>query len=537
MTNATVLAGANLGSDGLLGGTGAAADTFGAGTIGTLHVSGAINSSSFIGAGVNPTDGTFGNGNDTSAGTGLIKTIFAKSADSTTRFESSAFGIARLPAKVVVTTDPQVYRPLILKRPLCQMVMMSVPSEYLALTAVAVASDSPTAEASVPFSVFARPKLPLREREVEEIQRDSPHWGTEESDVAVGCLPPATIERLEDRRHLSSVVQEVALQPPGLSPQQVSQAYGFNQVHFISPGNERIPGNGAGQTIAIVTAFRDPTIAADLRVFDKQFGLPNNAARGGFALSIVMPQGRPAVDGSWAQETSLDVEWAHAMAPAARIVLVEVKNDSPQNLFKGVDYARRRPGVTVVSMSFGWDNGPTGVAYQKILSTPANHIGGLGRGDGVTFVEAGSDDGVSSAFPGPSVNVVSVGGTTLQLDSAGNYASETPLAASNAPATVAYDADPNSGFAVYDSIPAAGVQGWQVAGGTSAGAPQWAAIFAIADQGRALHGRHSLDTAATLPALASLPSADFHPVITNGGANMGRGSPNVASLVADLVHV
>jgi uncharacterized delta-60 repeat protein len=105
LTGATILAGANLGSDGLLGGTGAAADAFGAGIISMLRVTGAISSSSFIGAGVNPTDGLFGNGNDTSAGAGLIKNIFARSADSTTHFEAASFGIARLPAKVVVTTD------------------------------------------------------------------------------------------------------------------------------------------------------------------------------------------------------------------------------------------------------------------------------------------------------------------------------------------------------------------------------------------------------------------------------------------------
>ena len=109
------------------------------------------------------------------------------------------------------------------------------------------------------------------------------------------------------------------------------------------------------------------------------------------------------------------------------------------------------------------------------------------------------------------------------------------MAASAAPATVAYNADPNTGFAVYDSIPDAGVQGWQVAGGTSAGAPQWAAVFAIADQGRALHGRHSLDNATqTLPALASVSTDDFHAIV-NGGASMGRGSPIVNKLVADFV--
>lgn len=342
------------------------------------------------------------------------------------------------------------------------------------------------------------------------------------------------IEQLEHRRMLS-VTHSAALQPAGLSPQEISQAYGFNQVDFISAKGKTIAGNGAGQTIAIVAAYNDPAIAGDLRQFDRQFDLPNQAAKGGFALTIAMPQGRPAVNADWAQETALDVEWAHAIAPAARIVLVEMKTDSPENLFKGVNYARKRTGVTVVSMSFGWDSGPTGVDYQDILTTPANHIGGLGRGDGVTFVEAASDDGVPDAFPGPSVNVVSVGGTTLMLDPAGNYLSETPLPASASSATVAYDADPNTGFAVYDSVPDAGVQGWQIAGGTSAGAPQWAALFAIADQGRALQGKHSLDTATqTLPALASLPASDFH-VIASSGAEMGRGSPVANKLIADLV--
>jgi hypothetical protein len=106
LSGATVLAGANLGTDGLLGGAGSAADTFAAGTIGTLSISGAV-SSSFIGAGANPFDGIFGNGNDTSAGTGLIKSISARSVDATTRFEAAAFGVAKLPKKVVVTIDPR----------------------------------------------------------------------------------------------------------------------------------------------------------------------------------------------------------------------------------------------------------------------------------------------------------------------------------------------------------------------------------------------------------------------------------------------
>ena len=105
LSSATIIAGAALpnGVLDLSGGT----DTFGAGTIGTLHVNGII-SSSFIGAGVNPVDGAFGNGNDTSAGTSVIKTVVVKGgADAATHFEASAFGTARLPMKVVVTTNPK----------------------------------------------------------------------------------------------------------------------------------------------------------------------------------------------------------------------------------------------------------------------------------------------------------------------------------------------------------------------------------------------------------------------------------------------
>jgi uncharacterized delta-60 repeat protein len=105
LTNAKILAGANLGSDGLIGGGGTAADVFGAGVISSLRVLGAIGGS-FIGAGVNPTNGTFGDGDDTSAGNSLIKSIFAKGGATTTLFESSAFGIAKLPGKVDPASSP-----------------------------------------------------------------------------------------------------------------------------------------------------------------------------------------------------------------------------------------------------------------------------------------------------------------------------------------------------------------------------------------------------------------------------------------------
>lgn len=338
------------------------------------------------------------------------------------------------------------------------------------------------------------------------------------------------LEALEPRRHFSA-----GPGPPtaGLTPQQVRQAYGFDQV-YLAKGRQVVAGDGSGQTIAIVVAFGSPTLPSDLRVFDKQFGLPNQTG-GGSVLSIATPQGRVGQDAGWAQESTLDVEWAHAIAPRAKILLVEAASGNSQDLFAAVDWARQRRGVSVVSMSWGWDTPPNPLPDDSIYTTPANHVAGLGRGDGVTLVQAAADDGVAMAWPDESVPVVTVGGTTLALDAAGNYAGESQLAGSVQPAMVAYDADPNTGFAIYDSTPDGGIAGWQVAGGTSAGTPQWAGLFAIANQGRALLHVHSLDEQAqTLPALANLPASDFHS-ISGATAASGRGSPVAQTLIADLI--
>jgi hypothetical protein len=248
----------------------------------------------------------------------------------------------------------------------------------------------------------------------------------------------------------------------------------------------------------------------------------------------------PAQDSEWSSEIALDVEWAHAMAPGANILLVEASSDHLKDLLAGVNYARNAPGVSVVSLSWGggeW-NGET--SYDSYFTTPAGHTG-------VTFVNACGDLGAGNIqWPASSPNVLSVGGTTLSVtNSAGGHGSETgwkstsggtspfekmPLYQQGLPHSdtsyttntyhwsngqtststtsdrsipdVAYDANPGTGFAVYDSVPYHGVSGWQVAGGTSAGAPQWSALIAIANQGRVLAGNAPLDGATnTLPLL------------------------------------
>jgi hypothetical protein len=341
----------------------------------------------------------------------------------------------------------------------------------------------------------------------------------------------SVLEALEGRRLLSGsaaadivVAPSITLSPAatsasprGYTPAQVRQAYGFDSVRFNG-----IVGDGTGQTIAIVDAYNDPDIAGDLSVFSSTFGLPQAN------LSVVNQAGGkslPKTDAGWAGETALDVEWAHAMAPAAKILLVEANSDSLRDLLSAVDTARNAAGVSVVSMSWGTSEFSSETAYDAHFTTPAGH-------QGVTFVAASGDTGswYGPDWPASSPNVLSVGGTTLALDSAGNVASETAWDDSTggysrfeaarpyqSAATgsyrrtgpdVAFDADPATGFAVYDTVPYQGVSGWATVGGTSAGAPQWAALVAIANQGRALNGQASLDGASgTLPTLYSLYAA------------------------------
>src|SRR5262249_41943798 len=127
--------------------------------------------------------------------------------------------------------------------------------------------------------------------------------------------------------------------PGGFSPQQISQAYGFNQISF---SNGTIKGDGSGQTIAIVDAYSQPNIASDLATFDSTYGI---AAPPRF--TVVNQTGGtslPTSNTSWGLEESLDVEWAHAMAPGASILLVEANSSNWMDLFAAVNYARNQPG-------------------------------------------------------------------------------------------------------------------------------------------------------------------------------------------------
>ena len=326
-------------------------------------------------------------------------------------------------------------------------------------------------------------------------------------------------------------------------------AYGFN----------RLAGTGAGQTIAIVDAYDDPTIANDLAVFKAQYGIS------GCNLTKVNQSGGtklPRTNSGWAQEISLDVEWACAIAPAANILLVEASSASLTNLLSGVDYAANH--ANVVSMSFG--GGDTGSSSNDY------HFNVPGK----SFVASSGDNGTGASYPATSPFVLAIGGTNLPLNADGSRAgpetvwsgsgggistSESEPAYQTAfpiPSTggkrgspdVAYNADPQTGVAVYDSTPNQGTAGWLVFGGTSAGAPQWSALIALTDAGRT--SALATSSASTSPfynaALGSAYATNYTDILSGANGTCGSvctatsgydfatgvGSPNAAALIPYL---
>jgi subtilase family serine protease len=261
--------------------------------------------------------------------------------------------------------------------------------------------------------------------------------------------------------------------PTGLSPAQIRAAY-------------NLPSTGGMGTIAIIDAYDDPTVQNDLSVFSNQFGLPTaNFEKHMMASSI-------RTNGGWALEISLDVQWAHAIAPDAKILLVEAKSNSLTDLLAAVDYARSRSDVVAISMSWGGGEFSSESAYDSYFTSTY----------GATFFASSGDNGAGVIWPSVSPNVVAVGGTRLTFSSGSvsetawsgsgggisKYEAEPSYQATygvsgtngkRAVPDVSYDADPYSGVSVYDSTPYSGATGWWQVGGTSAGAPQWAAIQSL----------------------------------------------------------
>jgi len=244
---------------------------------------------------------------------------------------------------------------------------------------------------------------------------------------------------------------------------------------------------GGARAIAIVDAYDYPTALSDLQMFSAQFGLIPAPTTANFQVVYATGK-RPKADAGWSLEAALDIEWAHAMAPQAKIYLVEAASNSYADLLTAVNVASNyvaQAGSGEVSMSWGGSE----FSFEKFYD-------GYFTKSGVVYFAAAGDS-AGTIWPSASPNVVSAGGTTNSRDAYGNlqaqlawsstgggpskyesrpsYQSTISQLVGNKRGTpdVAADADPNTGVWVYN-VPYC--NGWCIVGGTSVAAPVWAGI-------------------------------------------------------------
>jgi kumamolisin len=315
--------------------------------------------------------------------------------------------------------------------------------------------------------------------------------------------PPFSNYAYETPTSLACVYHMVATVPVGCNP---------NTVTTVN--------TGGSQRIAIVDAFDDPEAAPDLAYFSAQFGLPFSVSK----FQVVWVNGiQPDIDfsGGWELEESLDIEYAHAMAPSASIFLVEAQTNSFNDLFDAVVEATNiiqcnnfttipgacgssPTGKGEVSMSWGGDEFNSAVCGGGLCETDFDS---KFNQKNVVFL-ASTGDAPGTSYPAVSPNVVAVGGTSIsRSSSSGNYQREdswsdgggglslyekipsyqTAIPAVSAIAgthratpDVSAVANPYTGVWVYDSMPTDFFfypSSWWIVGGTSVSAPLWAGVI------------------------------------------------------------
>jgi subtilase family serine protease len=351
------------------------------------------------------------------------------------------------------------------------------------------------------------------------------------------------------------------------TPAQIYAAYDVGTLHTAGI-------TGKGETIVIVDAYGSPTAQADLDRFSDTFGLPRTT------IQFINPDGTPpfnnSVNGSpvgWAEETSLDLQWAHAIAPDAHLVLVEAipaETEGVQGfpgIFLGEQMAISQFPGSVMSQSFA----VTEQSFQGAASTQVSLMDKVykqARANNVTVFGSSGDSGTQNidkqgrVFPFPTVNwpssdplVTSAGGTWLQFGWTWNPSSPTDLSFLTTPGSrtevvwnepfiqaaggggrsvlfstpsfqsgisqsllqgarglpdLSWNAAVNGGVLVFTSFPGVRV-GWHIIGGTSASSPQLAALIALTNQ--LADANHTSHVGYLNPLLYMLPSSDFTDIL------------------------
>jgi len=358
---------------------------------------------------------------------------------------------------------------------------------------------------------------------------------------------------------------------PCYSPQEIRHAYGVDKLTDAGT-------TGTGQSIVIIDSFGSPTLANDLATFDAGYGLPAPPS-----LTVLSPLGTVPFDPDngdmvgWAFETTLDVEWAHAMAPGASIVVLT----SPVSETEGVQgmpefaalikYALDHHLGQIISQSWGaTENTLFSPEGQQVISD-FEALYARAAAQNVTVLASSGDTGSTNydenfdlypypvvGFPASSPLVTSVGGTSLYADTQGNYQSETVWGSPTGPfgycgaggggvsqvfseplyqhfvwgpqqallanhrgiPDVSWIADPCQGILTYNGfIP--GGEGWYFIGGTSEGSPQWAGLVADLNQ----LARHPLGFLNPLLYSLGALHTGFHDVTVGNNADLETDVP------------
>ena len=373
--------------------------------------------------------------------------------------------------------------------------------------------------------------------------------------------PTATLQSVSQVDTCPQLVGYPPSQTYCYTPHQFAVAYGVESL--LQQGY-----TGKGQTVVDIVSFGSPTLQQDMNVFDQQFHLP------AITLQILSPLGTKAFDPTskdmqgWASETTLDVQIIHAIAPDAGIVVLT----SPVSETEGTiglpeflqleQYAINHHLGNIISQSWGASEVTLkDTAGQQEIHKWDAFFQQATTQQGITFLASSGDNGATdysdllatkisptptTGFPSDDPWVTGVGGTSLVRNgtttqesvwnseggaSGGGFSAffSTPSYQKMLPSTVqsqlnnrrgvpdvAADADPLTGLVFYEAGQ------WTLAGGTSAAAPLWGGLMAIADQ-MAGHPLGFINTALYKLGTGGNYAQDFHDITTGNNTYVGKG--------------
>ncbi len=375
------------------------------------------------------------------------------------------------------------------------------------------------------------------------------------------------------------------------TPAQIRQAYGLSTLPAATTANKGAY-QGSGQMIVIINAYHNGSAGANLNAFSAKFGLPSctllpSSYKAGASLASMVTAPKagdtcsfqtvfvnaagavvgnaPATNAGWATEINLDVQWAHAIAPNAKIVLIEAESATGTAIAAAMKVASQL-GASAISMSYGAREYAQVTQLDTVMTGTA------------TWVAASGDNGVEVQWPAASPSSLAVGGTVLTsvspraetgwTGSGGGLsvyekmpAFQASVAIPGNPAKtaanaskmrrgvpdVAYNASAQTGFYIHQN------GAWYSVGGTSAGTPQWAAMVTLANAVRKLNGKAAFTGTAFQQAVYGAAAASSYrsnyldiTVGSNGSCTTcktltgydlvtGLGTPNFAALLPALV--